>query len=108
MAKKSRRTNGTGSIIKRSDGRWEGKYFVGYDPKTGNPIRRSVYGKTQKEVKDKLLPILSEISLGTYIEPSKMTLAEWFDIWLKEYSYDKKWGTINDIVNRFCRAKRLV
>lgn len=33
MAK--RRANGEGSIRKRADGRWEGRYTVGYDPKTG-------------------------------------------------------------------------
>ena len=91
---KKRRANGTGSIFKRPDGRWEGKYFVGYDPKTGNPIRKSVYGKTQKEVKDKMLPFLSEISRGTYIPPSKITLEDWFGIWLRDYSCDKKWGTL--------------
>ena len=91
---KKRRANGTGSIFKRPDGRWEGKYFVGYDPKTGNPIRKSVYGKTQKEVKDKMLPFLSEISRGTYIPPSKITLEDWFRIWLRDYSCDNKWGTL--------------
>ena len=33
MAKK--RANGEGSIRKRSDGRWEGRYTAGYDPETG-------------------------------------------------------------------------
>ena len=33
MAKK--RANGEGSLRKRSDGRWEGRYTAGYDPETG-------------------------------------------------------------------------
>lgn len=33
MAKK--RANGEGSIRKRKDGRWEGRYTAGYDAKTG-------------------------------------------------------------------------
>ena len=33
MAKK--RANGDGSIRKRKDGRWEGRYVVGHDPVTG-------------------------------------------------------------------------
>ena len=34
MAKK--RANGEGNIRKRKDGRWEGRYTVGYDEKTEN------------------------------------------------------------------------
>ena len=52
MAK--RRANGEGSIGKRSDGRWEGRYTAGYDPETGKRIVKSVLGKTQAEVKEKL------------------------------------------------------
>ena len=48
MAKK--RANGEGSIRKRSDGRWEGRYTAGRDPETGKPIYKNVLGKTQAEV----------------------------------------------------------
>ena len=50
MAKK--RANGEGSIRKRKDGRWEGRYTAGYDEKTGKRIIKSVLGKTQAEVKE--------------------------------------------------------
>ena len=33
-----RRANGEGNIRKRKDGRWEGRYTAGYDPKTGKRI----------------------------------------------------------------------
>ena len=52
MAKK--RANGEGNIRKRKDGRWEGRYTAGYDEKTGKRIIKSVLGKTQAEVKEKL------------------------------------------------------
>ena len=48
-----RRASGEGSIRKRSDGRWEGRYVAGHD-EAGKPIRRNVLGKTQAEVKEKL------------------------------------------------------
>lgn len=51
MAK--RRANGEGSIRKRKDGRWEGRYTAGYDTDTGKRIIKNVLGKTQAEVKDK-------------------------------------------------------
>ena len=43
MAKK--RANGEGSIRKRSDGRWEGRYTAGRNPETGKPICKNVLGK---------------------------------------------------------------
>ena len=43
-----KRANGEGSIRKRKDGRWEGRYTAGCDPTTGKPIHKSVLAKTQK------------------------------------------------------------
>ena len=76
---------GGGTIRKRSDGRWEARYTLGIDPKTGKQIQKSVYGKTQKEVRQKLTAITAEIDDGTYMEPCRMTLDEWLDIWLRDY-----------------------
>ena len=58
MAK--RRANGEGSIRKRADGRWEGRYTVGYDPETGKQKFKNVLGKTQTEVKEKLKAAIEE------------------------------------------------
>ena len=60
MAKK--RANGEGNIRKRKDGRWEGRYTAGYDPKTGKRIIKNVLGKTQGEVKEKL----NRFAVGMY------------------------------------------
>ena len=80
-----RNAKGGGTIRKRSDGRWEARYTLGIDPKTGKQIQKSVYGKTQKEVRQKLTAITAEIDDGTYMEPCRMTLDEWLDIWLRDY-----------------------
>ena len=58
MAK--RRANGEGSIRKRSDGRWEGRYTAGRDPDTGKVIYKNVLAKTQKECKEKLKRAIEE------------------------------------------------
>lgn len=34
---------------------------------------------------------------GEYFEPSKMTLARWVEIWLKEYTGDKKYLTVGHV-----------
>lgn len=51
MAK--RRPSGDGMVRKRDDGRWEGRLVVGHKD-DGRPIFRSVFGKTQKELLEKL------------------------------------------------------
>ena len=83
--KNSKNAKGAGNIRKRSDGRWEARYSRGFDPKTGRQIQKSVYGVTQKEVRQKLAKITAEIDEGCYMEPVKESLEEWLRIWLKTY-----------------------
>ena len=85
MPAKKRRDAGSGTIRQRKDGRWEGRYTLGYDPKTGKQLTRSIYGKTKREVRDALNKTLTDIHEGTYIEPTTMTVGQWLDTWLKEY-----------------------
>jgi len=77
MAKK--RANGEGTIRQRKDGRWEGLYTVNYK-------RKSVYGKTQAEVRKKLNEVLNDINNGMYIENTNITLGAWLDEWLEVYA----------------------
>lgn len=57
----------------------------GMDPGTGKPVRKSVYGKTQKEVRQKLAQAVAAVDNKAYREPCKMTLGEWLDIWADTY-----------------------
>ncbi len=91
--KSTRAANGAGSIRKRGDGRWEGRYTVGIDPGTGKQLQRSVYGETQKEVRKQLSKITNEIDEKTYVDPCAMTLNEWLDIWLTDYTIGIKDST---------------
>ena len=90
MAKKS--AAGSGSIRKRTlnkNGKqytyWEARYSAGRDPGTGKQIQRSISGKTQKEVSQKLKSITSSLDDGTYVAPCKLTVGQWLDIWTSEY-----------------------
>lgn len=80
----ARRLNGEGTITQRADGRWCARF-------TSDGKRYTIYGKTQKEVKEKLKQKLKEIEEASkkgcmnYIEKSKVTLGQWLDIWLEEY-----------------------
>ena len=90
MARKA--AAGTGTIRKKTVTRggktytfWEARYTAGYDPGTGKQIQRSISGKTQKEVAQKLKATTTAIDEGTYTAPNKMTVAQWLDIWTAEY-----------------------
>ena len=86
-AVKRRRPKGSGMIRLRSDGRWEGTATLGRDPATGKQIKsKPIYGKTQREVDRKLRQMTVELDNGIYCEPSKMTVAQWFDLWLTDYT----------------------
>lgn len=77
--------NNEGSIRKRANGSWEGRYSDGYDER-GRQIQRSVYGKTRKEVSDKLNTILYQKQNGTYVQPNRVTLKDWLNDWLMNYA----------------------
>ena len=93
--KTTKNAKGAGTIRKRPDGRWEGRYSTGFDPKTGKQIQKSVYGSSQKEVRQKLSKITSEIDEGIYTDPCNMKLSTWLDIWLKEYTGNLKASTLS-------------
>ena len=81
MAKK--RANGEGSIRKRKDGRWEGRYTAGHDPITGKQIFKNVLGKTQAEVKEKLKKALLEAGQVDIAKAGKYTVGTWMDEWFE-------------------------
>ena len=64
---------------------YEARYAEGFDPGTGKQIQRSITGKTQKEVAQKLKAATAAIDAGTYKAPCKMTVAQWLDTWVAEY-----------------------
>lgn len=92
--KNSRAAAGDGTIRRRPDGRWECRFIVGHDPGTGKQIRRSVYGKTQKEVREAKAQAIAALDRHTYIEPCKMLLSEWLQTWIDTYCIDVKPRTL--------------
>lgn len=83
---------GAGTIRKKTVQRggkeytyWEARYTVGFDRGTGKQRQKSITGKTQKEVAQKLREITTELDRGIYCEPSRVLLGEWLDIWQRDY-----------------------
>lgn len=96
-----KKVSGGGSIRKKTVMRngnkytyWEARYTLGWDPVTGKQIQKSISGKTQKEVAQKLRQITHEMDEGTHIEPCKMTVEEWMDTWRNDFLVGQKESTI--------------
>lgn len=84
MAKK--RANGEGSIRKKPNGRWEGRFTVGIDPNTGKAIQKSVSAKTQAECKEKLKRAIRD-NRGIPVDHNgDYTVADWCRLWFETYS----------------------
>ena len=81
MAKK--RANGEGNIRKRKDGRWEGRFTAGHDPTTGKQVIKSVLGKTQAEVKEKLKKAMEDSTKVDFTKNGKYTVGTWLDEWFE-------------------------
>ena len=98
MAKK--RANGEGSIRKRSDGRWEGRYTVGYD-ENGKVKMKNVLGKTQAEVKEKLKEKIEEAKVLDVSKSEAYTVGEWAVLWFEIYAKPNIRERTADYYNRY-------
>lgn len=82
--KRTRQNNGQGSKpYQRADGRWRSELIVDWTF-DGKPIRKVVYGKTQKECADNMLAtIVENATVGVTTGPS-MRFGDWMNHWMDE------------------------
>ena len=76
-----------GSIRERSKGRFEITVDKGKDLKTGKRVRyfESVKGR-KSDAQKRLHELLYTIEKGTYIEPTRLTVAQFLRDWLRDYA----------------------
>src|SRR5579883_697624 len=80
---RGRRGNGEGTIVQRKNGTYEAKISI------EGGKRKSIYGKTRREVQDKLKTALYEQQQGTLITAPQQKLSEFLREWLeKTQKYD--------------------
>ena len=89
MAK--RRANGEGSITKRKDGTWKAELSLGYV--NGKRKRKPVYGRTQREAKEKFEALKQQVLSGTLAE-TKLTLEQYLKRWHKDKDRQVKSRTV--------------
>jgi integrase len=91
----AKRANGEGSIFKRADGSWSAE--LSYRDEHGAAKRRTVYGKTQTEVRAKMAQLRKRLDAGDPIKDTTMTAAAWLDDWISKAlpASDRKQATID-------------
>lgn len=94
----TRAPNGMGSIRQRADGRWEGRYTA------PDGRQHSVIRKDPKSCAAALREAMHTVDTGSWREPSRMTVAEWLTIWLRDYQVHTTASTVahyTDMVSRY-------
>ena len=77
------REQGQGHLRQRGPQRWELKFDLGRDPASGKRISRYVnFNGTKREAQAELNRLLNHRNEGTYIDPTKMSVAEYLEHWL--------------------------
>ena len=101
-----KRSNGEGTLRKRSNGLWECTMMVGYKD-DGTRRYKSFYGKSQKEAKDKADAYKQEVAAGLYIDPN-LTFQAWAKKWYEGYkdsvsptTYESYGYTLKTLVKGF-------
>lgn len=77
-----RRSNGEGTLRQRGDGRWEITIMIGFHD-DGRRKYKSFYGKTQREVKEKVQEYWEDRRSG--LIDSDLTFSEWSDRWFEHH-----------------------
>lgn len=85
-------------IHKRKDGRWEGRYPKGRNAK-GAIKYASVYGKSYREVKEKLLTISKAMAGETALKNREKMFGQILQLWMDNNKSRLKGATINKYQN---------
>ncbi len=87
-----RRANGEGTVYHRSDGYWVGMAYV--PTSSGQIKRRSVFGRTRDEAREKLDELRQRAARGMPAPDRRMTLGQFLDEWLDDIRDDKRATTL--------------
>lgn len=107
-----------GTIFKRTlrgKEQWVAEYTLGYTDE-GKRKFKTIYGKTRKEVKEKLDLLISELKTDTYVDKSKMIFKDLCKQFiddsfrlnkLNEASYKRKMGTYKEICGHYMASMEI-
>ena len=80
--KPARKANGSGTIKKRKDGRYEGQVFV--RTTSGEFKRVSVYGRSWEDCDEKITRLKADNYAGIGTAVNSYTVSQWLSYWLED------------------------
>jgi len=97
-----------GHIRPQGEGSWEIKFDLGCDPLTGRRITKYVtFRGTKRKAQEELTRLLGQRNDGTYVEPTKMTVAQYLQHWL-EADIDRRVATRTAVRHRGIVEKNII
>ncbi|MBQ6431686.1 MAG: site-specific integrase [Oscillospiraceae bacterium] len=92
---------------------WEARYTEGYDPLTGKQVQRTINGKTQREVAQRLRKATAELAKGMLPVLCSQTVGQWLELWSRDYligirpstAYSYRATIRNHIQPAFCNVR---
>lgn len=85
-AKRQRGSSLQRVVLKNGAVRWRFRLDLGPDPKTGRRRQRTLTFATEREAVEAQSRARSEVRADVYIEPSRLTVAEWLHAWQDTHS----------------------
>ena len=82
-------------LKKRNDGLYQKTIILGRKP-DGHYLKKTVYGKTRKDLEQKVLELTQQLNSGIQVWESGVTFKELADIWIDQYNPDasERWRYI--------------
>lgn len=94
-----------GKVFKRGK-TWTYVVDLPPDQGTGKRIQKKKGGfATQKEADRALIALLASVDKGDYVSEINLTIADFFDIWLKDYALQKYKSTVYDVEESIIRSR---
>ena len=97
-----------GHIRRRGKNSWSLKFDLGRDPLTGRRVTKySTFRGPKKKAQEELTRLLNQRDQGSYIEPTKMTVAQYLHHWL-EADIDRRVAARTAIRHRGIVEKNII
>ncbi|WP_448060653.1 tyrosine-type recombinase/integrase [Cellulomonas hominis] len=100
----AKRSNGEGSVRKRSNGSWEAR-LVYVDEASGALRRQSFYGRTGADARKQMQAARARLATGSPVVDATITVASWSRQWLETtVAASSRRGTTKDLYERLARV----
>ena len=89
-ARKKRRAASEGTIFySEAQGLWVAQISAGLSPRTGKPLKKRKYARSQQEALEQLARMKEKYAVVKNVDADRITLGEWLTKWFEVYAMPK-------------------